>query len=158
MGTGDGKRKREDKAPAGPVRLIIATTIGNALEWLDFSAYALFAVFIAKEFFPAESELASLLAVFGTFAFGFVMRPVGALVLGSYADRAGRRAALSLTILLMALGTAIIAFTPGYAVIGPAAPVLVIVARMLQGLSAGGEIGGAVAFLIEHAPAEKRGL
>jgi MHS family proline/betaine transporter-like MFS transporter len=154
LGTGDGK----DRAPAGPARLIIATTIGNALEWLDFSAYALFAVFIAREFFPADSEPASLLAVFGTFAVGFVMRPVGALMLGSYADRAGRRNALSLTILLMALGTAIIAFTPGYAVIGPVAPMLIVLARMLQGLSAGGEIGGAVSFLIEHAPAEKRGL
>jgi MHS family proline/betaine transporter-like MFS transporter len=138
-------------------RLILAPTIGNALEWLDFSAYALFAVFIAREFFPAESELASLLAVFGTFAVGFVMRPVGALVLGSYGDRAGRRAALSLTILLTALGTAIIAFTPGYATIGTAAPALIVLARMLQGLSAGGEIGGAVAFLIEHAPAGSRG-
>lgn len=157
MGIGDKTVKEGKSAPATPARLIIATTIGNALEWLDFSAYALFAVFIAREFFPADSELASLLAVFGTFAVGFVMRPVGALVLGSYADRAGRRAALSLTILLMALGTAIIAFTPGYRTIGPVAPVLIVLARMLQGLSAGGEIGGAVAFLIEHAPAGKRG-
>ncbi len=150
-------RSGSPATPEASARLIIATTIGNALEWLDFSAYALFAVFIAREFFPAESELASLLAVFGTFAVGFVMRPIGALVLGSYGDRAGRRAALSLTILLMALGTAIIAFTPGYATIGPAAPVLIVLARMIQGLSAGGEIGGAVAFLIEHAPAGKRG-
>jgi MHS family proline/betaine transporter-like MFS transporter len=157
LGIGDRTVKEGKSAPATPARLIIATTIGNALEWLDFSAYALFAVFIAREFFPADSELASLLAVFGTFTVGFVMRPVGALVLGSYADRAGRRAALSLTILLMALGTAIIVFTPGYRTIGPAAPVLIVLARMLQGLSAGGEIGGAVAFLIEHAPAGKRG-
>ena len=143
--------------PAASARLIFAVTLGNALEWLDFSAYALFAVFIARDFFPAESELASLLAVFGTFAVGFVMRPIGALVLGSYADRAGRRAALSLTILLMAAGTAVIAFTPGYAAIGAAAPVLIVLARLLQGLSAGGEIGGAVAFLVEHAPAGMRG-
>lgn len=144
--------------PAPSTRLIVAVTIGNALEWMDFSAYALFAVFIAREFFPADSELASLLAVFVTYAVGFGMRPVGALVLGSYGDRYGRRAALSLTILLMALGTAIIAFTPGYRMLGAAAPVLVVLARMLQGLSAGGEIGGAVAFLVEHAPAGKRGL
>ncbi len=157
MGTGEGTGKKENKAPAASARLIIATTIGNALEWLDFSAYALFAVFIAREFFPADSELASLLAVFGTFAVGFIMRPVGALILGSYADRAGRRAALSLTILLMALGTAIIAFTPGYRTIGPAAPILIVLARMIQGLSAGGEIGGAVSFLIEHAPDRERG-
>ncbi len=149
--------KSGKNVPVSPARLIVATTIGNALEWLDFSAYALFAVFIAREFFPSDSDLASLLAVFGTFAVGFVMRPVGALLLGSYADRAGRRSALSLTILMMALGTAIIAFTPGYGVIGPAAPVLIVLARMIQGLSAGGEIGGAVSFLIEHAPAEKRG-
>ena len=77
--------------PEASARIIIATTIGNALEWLDFSAYALFAVFIAREFFPAGSELASLLAVFGTFAVGFVMRPIGALVLGSYGDRAGEK-------------------------------------------------------------------
>jgi len=142
---------------AAQARLLFAVTLGNALEWLDFSAFALFAVFIARDFFPAESELASLLAVFATFAAGFVMRPVGALVLGSYADRAGRRAALSLTILLMAAGTAVIAFTPGYAAIGAAAPVLIVLARMLQGLSAGGEIGGAVAFLVEHAPDGMRG-
>jgi len=154
---GDRIEESGKSAPASSARLIIATAIGNALEWLDFSAYALFAVFIAREFFPAASELASLLAVFGTFAVGFAMRPIGALLLGSYADRAGRRAALSLTILLMALGTAIIAATPGYSSIGPAAPVLIVLARMLQGLSAGGEIGSAVSFLIEHAPAEKRG-
>jgi hypothetical protein len=80
LGIGDRTVKEGKSAPVTPARLIVATTIGNALEWLDFSAYALFAVFIAREFFPAESELASLLAVFGTFTVGFLMRPVGALV------------------------------------------------------------------------------
>jgi MFS transporter, MHS family, proline/betaine transporter len=139
-------------------KIIVACSIGNALEWFDFAAYVMFATTIAKLYFPTGHELTSLLATFGTFAVGFLARPLGALVLGGYADRAGRKAALTATMLMMALGTSIIALTPTFAVIGLAAPILIVVARLVQGLSAGGEIGGAIAFLIEHAPREKRGF
>jgi len=139
-------------------RAVAAATVGNMLEWYDFTIYAAFAVPISKAFFPADSEVVSLLLSFVTFGLGFVARPFGAAFLGGYADRKGRRNALSLTILLMALGTAIIALCPGYDRIGLAAPIVIIVARLIQGFSAGGEIGGAVSTLVEHAPPERRGL
>jgi MHS family proline/betaine transporter-like MFS transporter len=138
--------------------LVIAAIVGNALEWFDFTVYSLFSATIAKVFFPVGTELGSLLLTLATFGVGFVLRPVGAVVLGQYADRAGRRAALSLIILLMSVGTAIIAFTPSYARIGAAAPILIVVARLIQGFSVGGEFGGATAFLIESAPPDRRGL
>jgi MFS transporter, MHS family, proline/betaine transporter len=138
-------------------RAIIAATIGNGLEWFDFTVYSFFAVIIAKLFFPTGNDLTSFLLTVATFGVGFFMRPVGAIVLGVYADRVGRKAALTLTILLMALGTAIIGLAPTYASIGLWAPALIVVARLIQGFSAGGEVGGATAFLIEHAPDEERG-
>jgi MHS family proline/betaine transporter-like MFS transporter len=139
-------------------RAVFAATVGNMLEWYDFTIYAAFAVPISKNFFPADSEVVSLVLGFVTFGLGFIARPFGAAVLGGYADRRGRRDALSLTILLMALGTGIIALCPGYNRIGVAAPVIVLVARLIQGFSAGGEIGGAVSTLVEHAPPARRGL
>ncbi|SDD17741.1 MFS transporter, MHS family, proline/betaine transporter [Cupriavidus sp. YR651] len=138
-------------------RAIIAATIGNGLEWFDFTVYSFFAVIIAKLFFPTGDDLTSFLLTVATFGVGFFMRPVGAIVLGVYADRVGRKAALTLTILLMALGTAIIGLAPTYNSIGLWAPALIVVARLIQGFSAGGEVGGATAFLIEHAPDEERG-
>jgi MHS family proline/betaine transporter-like MFS transporter len=137
---------------------ITAAIIGNALEWFDFTVYSLFALHIAKAFFPAGSELASLLLALATFGVGFVLRPIGAVILGQYADRAGRRAAMTLVIVLMSVGTAILAFTPGFASIGLAAPILIVIARLIQGFSAGGEMGGATAYLIESAPPERRGF
>jgi MHS family proline/betaine transporter-like MFS transporter len=139
-------------------RAVAAATIGNMLEWYDFTIYAAFAVPISKNFFPADSEVVSLLLGFVTFGLGFVARPFGAAFLGGYADRRGRRDALSLTILLMAFGTGIIALCPGYDRIGIAAPVIILLARLIQGFSAGGEIGGAVSTLVEHAPPGRRGL
>lgn len=139
-------------------RAVIAATVGNMLEWYDFTIYAAFAVPISKSFFPAHSEVVSLLLGFVTFGLGFVARPFGAAFLGGYADRRGRREALSLTILLMAFGTGIIALCPGYDRIGIAAPLIILLARLIQGFSAGGEIGGAVSTLVEHAPPERRGL
>lgn len=133
-------------------RAIIATVIGNGLEWFDFTVYSFFSVIIAKVFFPSDNELTSYLIALATFGVGFFMRPVGGIVIGIYGDKHGRKAALSLTILLMALGTLIIAITPSYAQIGLLAPVLIVIARLLQGFSAGGEMGSATAFLIEHAP------
>ena len=139
-------------------RAVMAATVGNMFEWYDFTVYAAFAVPISKAFFPGDNEVVSLLLSFVTFGLGFVARPFGAAFLGGYADRKGRRNALSMTILLMALGTAIIAFCPGYDRIGLAAPFIIILARLIQGFSAGGEIGGAVSTLVEHAPANKRAL
>lgn len=139
-------------------RAVIAAVVGNTLEWYDFAVYGFFALTLAKLFFPAGDATVSLLLTVATFGVGFVMRPVGALVLGTLADRRGRKAALSLTILLMALGTAMIGFAPTYAMAGAWAPAIIVLARLVQGFSAGGEIGGATAFLVEHAPPERRGL
>lgn len=139
-------------------RAIAAATIGNMLEWYDFTIYAAFAVPISKAFFPSDNEVVSLMLGFVTFGLGFVARPFGAVFLGGYADRRGRRDALSLTIMLMALGTAIIAVCPGYDRIGIAAPVIILLARLVQGFSAGGEIGGAVSTLVEFAPPQRRAL
>ncbi|WP_322093218.1 MFS transporter [Paraburkholderia bannensis] len=137
-------------------RAIIATVLGNGLEWFDFTVYSFFAVTIAKLFFPSGNELTSVLLAVATFGVGFFMRPVGGIVLGIYADKVGRKAALSLTILLMALGTALIGFAPTYEQAGIAAPLLIVAARLLQGFSAGGEMGGATAFLTEYAPPGQR--
>jgi MHS family proline/betaine transporter-like MFS transporter len=139
-------------------RAVFAATIGNVLEWYDFTIYAAFAVSISKTFFPTDNEAVSLMLSFAIFAIGFVSRPFGAAFLGGYADRHGRRDALSLTIFLMALGTGIIAVCPGYASIGIAAPAIIALARLIQGFSAGGEIGGAISTLVEYAPPERRGL
>ncbi|MCO4863274.1 MFS transporter [Cupriavidus sp. WGlv3] len=142
--------------PSQRRRAIIATVIGNGLEWFDFTVYSFFAVIIARLFFPTGNDLSSLLLAVATFGVGFFMRPVGGIVLGVYADRVGRKAALSLTILLMALGTTLIGIAPTYDQIGILAPLLIVVARLMQGFSAGGEMGGATAFLTEYAPARQR--
>jgi MHS family proline/betaine transporter-like MFS transporter len=144
--------------PVAGTLAVAAAIAGNTLEWFDFTVYGLFSIYIAKAFFPAESELASLLLTLATYGVGFVLRPIGAIVLGQYADRAGRRAALTLIILLMLIGSAIIAFAPTYAQIGAAAPALIVLARLIQGFSVGGEMGGATAYLIETAPENRRGL
>lgn len=137
-------------------RVIVATVAGNWLEFFDFTTFALFAVWIGRTFFPSESPQTQLLLAVGAFGAGYLMRPLGAVVLGRYADVHGRRAALMATILLMALGTAIIAFTPSYDAIGIAAPVLIVSARLIQGFSAGGEMGAATSYLIESAPPGRR--
>jgi MHS family proline/betaine transporter-like MFS transporter len=149
---------RSAETPVGGTIAISAAIAGNALEWFDFTVYGLFSIYIAKAFFPADSELASLLMTLATYGVGFVLRPVGAIVLGQYADRAGRRAALTLIVMLMMLGSAMIAFAPTYAQIGPLAPVLIVAARLIQGFSVGGEMGGATAYLIETAPFNRRGF
>jgi MHS family proline/betaine transporter-like MFS transporter len=140
-------------------RAIVAASIGNMLEWYDFTVYALFAAYVARNFFPpGEDPAANLLKAFLAFGLGFVVRPLGAVLIGNYGDRAGRKASLTLTILLMAVGTGTIAFAPTYAAIGLGAPLLLLVGRVLQGFSAGGEVGGATAFLVENAPPERRGV
>jgi MHS family proline/betaine transporter-like MFS transporter len=127
------------------------------MEWYDFSVYALFAIYIAQSAFANGDGVSALIHAFLAFGVGFVVRPIGALVLGAYADRAGRKAALTLSLGVMALGTLLIAIAPSYAAIGLGAPLLVMCGRLLQGFSAGGEIGGAASFLVEHAPAAQRG-
>ncbi|WP_153101302.1 MFS transporter [Paraburkholderia hayleyella] len=136
-------------------RVVTAASIGNALEWFDLVIYGFFALIISKLFFPAGNETVSLLLTLGTFGVSFFMRPLGAIVLGAYADRAGRRAALTLSILLMMVGTLIIAVLPTYQTIGLAAPVILVLARLMQGFSAGGEFGSATAFLAEHVPGRR---
>ncbi|HEY1746057.1 MAG TPA: MFS transporter [Xanthobacteraceae bacterium] len=137
---------------------IAAAVIGNALEWYDFIVFGFFAVIISRLFFPAESQYASLLFTTATFGVGFFMRPVGGIFLGIYADRHGRKAALLVVIASMTVAIALIAFAPTYAAIGIGAPIIIVVARLLQGFSAGGEFASATAFLIESAPAGRRGF
>lgn len=142
----------------GPWKEIVAASIGNALEFYDLLIYGYFAVVIGKLFFPSDNETTSLLLSVASFGISFLMRPLGAIVLGSYADRAGRKASLTVSILIMMIGTAMITFTPSYEQIGLAAPLLIVVARMLQGFSTGGEFGAATAFMVEHAEPRRRGF
>jgi MHS family proline/betaine transporter-like MFS transporter len=144
-------------APASPRGAIAAACIGNLLEWYDFTVYALFATYIARSFFPSNESGTALVKTFLTFGAGFIARPLGAVLIGAYGDRAGRKAALLLTIWIMAGGTLLIAVAPDYASIGVLAPWLLLLGRLLQGLSAGGEIGSASAFLVESASAGARG-
>ncbi|WP_460159165.1 MFS transporter [Pseudomonas sp. S1_H07] len=139
-------------------KLVLAVSVGAALEWFDFTLFAIFALQIAAAFFPASDPLMSLLASYLALAVGFVARPLGALLMGRYADRQGRKAALTLSIMLMGAGTLIIAVCPTYETIGWWAPLSIVVARILQGVAAGGEIGGALAYLVETAPADRRAL
>ena len=133
-------------------RAVIAATFGNALEWFDNVIYGFFALTIARQFFPVHDPNISLLIAFGTFGASFFFRPLGGVVIGAYADRAGRKAALLVTMMLMLLGTATIALMPPYSRIGVTASVLVVLARIVQGFSAGGEFGSATAFLAEQSP------
>ncbi|KGC48293.1 MFS transporter [Burkholderia pseudomallei] len=136
---------------------IAAAVIGNWLEFFDFTVYGFFAVIIGKLYFPSHDATTSLLLSVATFAAGFFTRPLGSIVLGVYADRRGRKAALNLTILLMALGTGMIALAPTYAQIGVLAPVIVVCARLMQGFSQGGEFGAATSTLVEHGGAALMG-
>ncbi|RMS88628.1 Proline/glycine betaine transporter major facilitator super protein [Pseudomonas savastanoi] len=139
-------------------KLVLAVSVGAALEWFDFTLFAIFALQIAVAFFPASDPLMSLLASYLALAVGFVARPLGALLMGRYADRRGRTTALTLSIMLMGAGTLIMAVCPTYEAIGWWAPLSIVVARILQGVAAGGEIGGALAYLVETAPANRPGL
>jgi MFS family permease len=139
-----------------PLKSVVAVVIGNWLEFYDFLVYTFFAVMIGDAFFPGTSEIGRLLGALATFGVGFVTRPIGAAVIGPYADRVGRRAALTLTLLLMSLGSGLVAVTPSYARIGLAAPIVLVIARLIQGFSCGGEVGAATAYLLESAPMHKR--
>jgi MHS family proline/betaine transporter-like MFS transporter len=131
-------------------RVLAAASIGNALEWYDILVYGYFAVTISRLFFPTADQTTSLLLALGTFGVSYLIRPLGALVLGAYADRAGRKASMLASIALMTLGTGMMALIPSYATIGIAAPIGVLIARLLQGFAVAGEFGSATAFLVEH--------
>ena len=137
-------------------RSLIAVIIGNWFEFYDFIVYTFFAAMIAEAFFPGDDPFWKLLAALAAFGLGFATRPIGAAVIGAYADRVGRKAALTLTLLLMAVGSAIVGLTPTYASIGILAPILLLVGRLVQGFSCGGEVGPATTYLMEAAPAHRR--
>ncbi|MGG2460257.1 MFS transporter [Streptomyces sp. RGM 3693] len=155
----------EDGAPEGgrppsQLRQLAAASVGNAVEWYDWYAYSFLAVYFADQVFPkgAGNSLVPLLSTFAVFAVGFFMRPVGGLLLGAVADRRGRRAALTLTILLMGGGSLLVALTPTYAATGVLAPIMLVIARLVQGLSVGGEFAASTTFLVESAGPGRRGL
>ena len=140
------------------LRSIVSGSIGNLVEWYDWYAYSAFALYFAPVFFPKGSPTAQLLNTAAIFAVGFLMRPLGAWLLGAYADRNGRRAALLLSVQLMAGGSLLIAAAPGYAQIGVVAPALLLLARLVQGISVGGEYGTSATYLSEMAGARHRGF
>src|SRR3974390_2246804 len=137
---------------------ILRATSGNFLEQFDFFLFGFYAPAIARAFFPSENETAALLNTFGVFWLGALMRPVGAVVLGAYIDRIGRRQGLIVTLSIMAIGTVVIAFCPSYATIGVAAPIIVLIGRLLQGFSAGVELGGVSVYLSEISTPGNRGF
>lgn len=136
---------------------IAGAALGNSLEIYNFYIYFYFAETIGRLYFPSDSHYIQLMLSLATFGVGYISRPLGAIVIGTYADRAGRKKALTLTIVLMALGTGLFVVTPTYSAVGPVAPLLIVLARLLQGFSAGGEVGAATAYLIERAPVGRRG-
>jgi MHS family proline/betaine transporter-like MFS transporter len=153
VGGGDGSVSKETRR-----RVITASFIGNFVEWFDYAVYGYFAAVISSVFFPETDRQTALLATFGVFAVSFFIRPLGGFIWGHIGDRMGRRKALSLSIVIMSLATFCIALVPGYGSIGVWAPILLLLIRVVQGFSAAGEYAGASAFLVEYAPANKRGL
>jgi MHS family proline/betaine transporter-like MFS transporter len=139
-------------------RVVAAGMIGNVLEWYDFAIYGYFAAAIGRQFFPHEDAVAQLLSAFGVFALGYLMRPIGGVLIGHIGDRFGRRAALIYSVTAMTIPTFLIGLLPGYATLGILAPVALTLLRMVQGLSVGGEYTGSMVFLVEHAPEGRRGL
>ena len=148
---------RPPQVRASQVRRVVRVAAGNALEMYDFQIFGYYATAIAATFFPSGNEFASLMLSLATFGAGFLMRPVGAIVLGAYIDHRGRRAGLLVTLTLMGFGTLAVACLPGYVVIGLAAPLLVLVGRLVQGFSAGVELGGVSVYLSEIAPRKPQG-
>src|SRR5215813_12561585 len=139
-------------------RVIAAGVIGNVLEWYDFAIYGYFASAIGRQFFPHEDAVAQLLSVFGVFALGYLMRPLGGVLVGHIGDQFGRRAALTFSVVAMAIPTFLIGLLPAYQTIGVLAPIGLTLLRVVQGLSVGGEYPSSMVFLVEHAPEGRRGL
>jgi len=140
------------------VTSIVSSSIGNLVEWYDWYAYAVFALYFGASFFPKDNQTAQLLNTAGIFAIGFLMRPIGGWLMGAFADRKGRKAALMLSVMLMSCGSLMIALVPGYAQIGIIAPIILVFARMIQGFSIGGEYGTVATYLSEIAPPKLRGM
>ncbi len=139
-------------------RAIVAATVGNALEFYDFMVFGFFAIQIGDAFFPSSDDFVRLMASLATFGVGFISRPIGAWMIGGYADRHGRKPALMLSMVLMGVAVAVMALVPGYATIGVAAPIVVVVARLVQGFAVGGEVGPATAYMMENATDATRGV
>jgi MHS family alpha-ketoglutarate permease-like MFS transporter len=148
----------QQKPMARRIGSIIGGSVGNLVEWFDWYVYASFSLYFAKAFFPKGDQTAQLLSAAAVFAVGFLMRPVGAWMMGAYADRVGRKAALTLSMVMMCGGSMVIALTPGYATIGMVAPVILVLARMFQGLSVGGEYGASATYMSEMASSKNRGF
>ncbi|MDT3719442.1 MFS transporter [Pseudomonas oryzihabitans] len=146
------------KTTSQRIKSIFSGSVGNLVEWFDWYVYAAFSLYFAKAFFPQGDQTAQLLNVAAIFAVGFLMRPIGGWLMGLYADKAGRKAALMVSVVMMCAGSLIIALTPSYATIGVAAPVMLVLARLLQGLSVGGEYGTSATYLSEMATKESRGF
>src|SRR5471030_637676 len=134
------------------IRSIVGGSLGNLVEWYDWYVYSAFTLYFSGIFFPSDNQTVQLLNTAGIFAIGFLMRPVGGWLMGAYADKKGRKAALMLSVMLMSGGSLMIALVPGYAQIGIAAPLILVLARMVQGLSIGGEYGTVATYLSEIAP------
>ncbi|URN87234.1 MAG: MFS transporter [Pseudomonas protegens] len=147
-----------EKTTASRLKSIFSGSVGNMVEWYDWYVYAAFSLYFAKVFFPKGDTTAQLLNTAAIFAVGFLMRPIGGWLMGLYADRKGRKAALMASVLLMCFGSLIIALTPGYETIDVGAPILLVLARLMQGLSVGGEYGTSATYLSEMATKERRGF
>ncbi|WP_016905911.1 MFS transporter [Streptomyces xiaopingdaonensis] len=158
MATSQRASPEATPAHVQPRRAVAAAAFGNAMKWYDFSVYAFFASYIAHNFFRDDDPTSALMSTFVVFGAGFVARPLGAVIGGVYGDRMGRKAALMLSIGAMGIGTLIIAAAPPIAFIGVGAPILLLAGRLFQGFSTGGEIGGAAAYMLENAPADRRSL
>jgi len=142
--------------PSQRRRAVIAATMGNGLEFYDFITFAFFAIQIGNTFFPSQNHYLSLMGSLATFGAGFITRPLGAHILGGYADRRGRKPAMLISMSLMGLGIVLLCVTPGYASIGIAAPVIAVCARLIQGFALGGEVGSATVYMMESARPERR--
>lgn len=139
-------------------RAIVAGSVGSIMEWYDFGIFGYFSSVISSRFFPSKDPVAALLSTFAVFMIGFIMRPLGAIVLGAYGDRVGRQKALVLSVMLMAIGTVIMSIIPAYGQIGWWAPFFLVIARLVQGFSVGGEFTTSASFLVEYSPSGKRGF
>ncbi|GHD00406.1 MFS transporter [Zhihengliuella salsuginis] len=159
--SGTGTTAQETRVAATSarrVRDLIAVNFGNSLEWYDWTIYSIFAPYFAVQFFQPDNPASALLATLAVFAVGFVTRPLGGFLFGAYADRVGRRKSLTLAMMVTALGSLVIAFAPTYGAVGLAASVILLVARLVQGLAHGGEMGTSVTYLVERAPRGRRAL
>ncbi|MBW1786380.1 MAG: MFS transporter [Deltaproteobacteria bacterium] len=150
--------QNREKAGLHLKRNTVGGVVGNILEWYDFAVFGYFAPVIGAQFFPSEDKFASMISAFGVFAAGYMMRPLGGIVFGTIGDRLGRKKALQLSVAMMALPTILLGFLPTYATVGVAASALLVLLRLVQGISVGGELVGSISFISEIAPANRRGL